>query len=211
MTAPVPPTAAPPPPDALAFDLGNVLIRVDHLRFCRRLGELARVPAEEVHARIFLTDLEPAYDTGRLTSREFHREVVKLFDVRLPYPTFRHWWVHIFDPMPDMVDLVARLAKRHPLYLVSNTNPLHFAHVRERFPLVRHFKGYILSYRVKSRKPEPEIYQALIRRAGRPPKSILFIDDKMPFVTAARQLGLTAWHFTSPREFIRDLKLKGLY
>ena len=31
---------APRPITAITFDLGNVLIRVDHLRFCRRLAAL---------------------------------------------------------------------------------------------------------------------------------------------------------------------------
>ena len=39
MTSPSQPIAA------IAFDLGNVLVKVDHLRFCRGLGELAGAAA----------------------------------------------------------------------------------------------------------------------------------------------------------------------
>jgi len=58
---------------------------------------------------------------------------------------------------------------------------------------------------VGSRKPEPAIYQALIRAMGRPPERCLFLDDKLPFVEAARSHGLVAWHFTTPEEFHRKL------
>ena len=34
-------TSTSPPIAAVAFDLGNVLVKVDHLRFCRGLAELA--------------------------------------------------------------------------------------------------------------------------------------------------------------------------
>ncbi len=56
-----------------------------------------------------------------------------------------------------------------------------------------------------SRKPEPAIYQSLIRQAGRPPEEILYLDDKLSFVEAARDQGLTAWQFRSPPELQREL------
>jgi len=196
---------------ALALDLGNVLVKVDHCRFCRRLADLAGLTPEEVFARIFESDLEPGYDTGRLTSEEFHRRVTDHFGVALPFPQFAFWWSDIFDPMEGMADLVSRLATQYPLYLLSNTNLLHFAYIKERYPWLDNFQSFILSYEVGSRKPEPGIYQALIRRTALLPGQCLFVDDKLPFVTAARGQGLVAWQFTSPGEFIRSLQEQGIF
>lgn len=197
-------------PAALAFDLGNVLVRVYHGRFCRRLAEWADLDPQEVYARIFETGLEPAFDTGRLSPPAFHRQVLDLFGITLPFPEFCRWWCEVFDPMPGMDEVVARLKGRVPLYLVSNTNILHFPYLWERYPLVHGFTGYILSYRLGSRKPEPAFYQALIKEAACPPADCLFIDDKLPFVAAARALGLTAWQFTGAEDFTRNLREVGL-
>ncbi len=109
-----------------------------------------------------------------------------------------------------MAALVGRLAESYPLYLVSNTNPLHFAHIREHYPLLHHFKRVVLSFEVGNRKPEPGIYRALIRQIGLPPRQCLFVDDKLPFVEAARERGLQSWLFTSPAEFIRLLQQRGI-
>jgi len=197
---------------ALAFDLGNVLVKVDHLRFCRRLGELAGWPPQEVYAAVFKTGLEPGYDTGRLSTAEFHRRVQDYFRLDLPFSRFRELWTEIFDPLNDMEEVAAHLARRFPLYLLSNTNELHFHYIEERLPsLLRHFRSFILSYRVGSRKPEPLIFQVLIREAGRPPAQILFIDDKEEFVAAARSHGLTAWAFHTPQEFQERLRAEGLW
>jgi FMN phosphatase YigB (HAD superfamily) len=197
---------APPPITAVTFDLGNVLIRVDHLRFCRRLAALAGLTPREVYARVFESSLEPGYDTGRLTSREFYQRLTDHFGVALPFPRFRDLWCDLFDPMEGMEAQVQHLAARFPLLLLSNTNSLHFDYIRERFaPLLQPFRAFILSYEVGSRKPEPAIYQALIRRAGRPPEEILFLDDKPSFVEAARGQGLTAWQFHSPPQLQRRL------
>jgi len=196
---------------ALALDLGNVLVKVDHYRFCRRLAELAGLTPEEVYTQVFESSLEPGYDTGQLTSEDFHRRVMDHFRVTLPYPQFTAWWNDIFAPMEGMAEIVGRLQERYPLYLVSNTNALHFDCIRERCAFLNHFRRFILSYEVGSRKPEPSIYQALIQETGRPPSQCLFVDDKPPFVAAARTQGLLAWQFTSPEEFVQDLQRQGLF
>jgi len=197
--------------DAMAFDLGGVLVKVDHGRFCRGLAALGAGDPQEVYAGVFGTALEPGYDTGLLTSREFYRGVRERFHLPLPYPRFRALWNDVFDPMEGMAQVVAALARRYPLFLVSNTNPLHFRYVRARYPLLDHFRLFILSYRVGSRKPEAGIYQALIRVVGGSPERCLFLDDKPPMVAAARGHGLTAWHFTTPKEFCRRLTQHGLW
>jgi HAD superfamily hydrolase (TIGR01509 family) len=198
--------------EALAFDLGNVLVKVDHGRFCRGLAKLAGLSPEAVFAQVFETDLEIGYDTGRLSSREFYELVQARAGVKLPFRDFGRLWSDIFAAMAGMEAVLAKLRPRYPLFLLSNTNPLHFDYIREQFPaLLTPFKAFILSYQVGSRKPEAGIYQALIREAGCPPRRILYLDDKPPFVEAARGQGLTAWHFTTPEDFRRDLRRYGLW
>lgn len=197
---------------ALAFDLGNVLIKVDHGRFCRGLAAIAGLSPQEIQDAVFATGLEPDYDTGRLSSREFYEGVKARFRLALPYPEFCRLWCEIFDPLEPMERVVQHLKERFALFLVSNTNVLHFDYIRQRFPgVLQPFQGFILSYRIGSRKPEPGIYQALIRQVGRAPEQILFLDDKLPFVEAARAHGLAAWHFVSPRNFQEQLSAAGLW
>jgi putative hydrolase of the HAD superfamily len=197
---------------ALAFDLGNVLVKVDHQRFCRSLAALTGETPQEVYDAVFHTGLEPDYDTGRISSREFHRRVLEHFGLNLPFPRFRQIWNEIFDPLEDMEEVVARLAQRYPLYMLSNTNELHFQYIQEYFAsLLSYFRAFILSYQVGSRKPEPQIFQALLRQAGLPPEQILYLDDREDFVAVARSHGLVAWHFVTPREFKERLKAEGLW
>ncbi len=202
---------APPNITVLALDLGNVLVKVDHMRFCRRLADLAGLNAAEVYSQVFESDLESGYDTGRLSAEEFHRRVMVHFGVVLPFSKFASWWNDIFDPMEGMNEIISYLSARFPLYLVSNTNTLHFAYIREKFDFLDLFESFILSFEVGSRKPEAAIYQALIEQTGRPASRCLFVDDKLPFVTAAREQGLVAWQFSSPAEFIGCLQRYGLY
>ena len=198
---------------AIAFDLGNVLVKVDHGRFCRRLGELAGVTPQEVYTAVFDTTLEFDYDTGRVSSREFHRRLQARLGLNLPclpppgvldresslpWTTWRRW----------------QLAWRNATPCISSPIPMSGTSSisGKTMPrLLQPFRAFILSYRVGGRKPEAAIFQALIRQAGVPPARILYTDDKEDFVAAARTHGLTAWPFVSPADFQEQLSREGLW
>ena len=60
----------------ITFDLGNVLVKVDHMEFCRRLAVLTPLTAEDVFNYVFNGSLEPEYDSGRMTSEEFYHQII---------------------------------------------------------------------------------------------------------------------------------------
>jgi putative hydrolase of the HAD superfamily len=80
--------------------------------------------------------------------------------------------------------------------LLSNTNDLHFRFIRERYPLLRHFDAFVLSYEVKAAKPDPRIYAAAIEAAGCAPHECFFTDDVEAYVDGARRAGIHAEQFT---------------
>ena len=203
----------PRPITAITFDLGNVLIRVDHLRFCRRLAALAALTPQEVYAQVFESSLEPGYDTGRITSREFYQRVTDHFGVALPYSRFCDLWCDLFDPMEGMAELVAHLASSFPLFLLSNTNALHFDYIKERFRLISCSHSGPSSCPMRwaaANRSRPSTSPSSGRRGARP-EEILFLDDKVSFVEAARGQGLTAWQFRSPQELQPELARQGLW
>ena len=203
-----------PEPDfikLITFDLGNVLVQVDHMEFCRRLAVLTPLAPEDIFNYVFNGSLEPEYDTGKITSQEFYTHIIAQFKVAIDFDRFARWWNSLFSPIPEMEEVVIQLAQNYPLFLLSNTNALHFDHIFSNYPILKHFTKFILSYKVGSRKPEHGIYEHLIRQSGVLPGQILFIDDKMPFVTAAQEHGIQAWQFTVCDVLKQQLKVYGLW
>ncbi|MBM4273896.1 MAG: HAD family phosphatase [Deltaproteobacteria bacterium] len=197
---------------AIAFDLGNVLVKVDHQRFCKELARIAKTTPEDIFSAIFESGLESRFDTGRLSERDFYERVRKHLGLSVPFLQFCLLWNEIFEPMERIEEILERLYPRYPLFLLSNTNSLHFSYIEKRFiHIIPYFESFILSYLVGSRKPEPGIYQALIKEMGARPERCLFVDDKLPFVEAAREHSLVAWHFTDPQDFCRRLTEQGVW
>jgi HAD superfamily hydrolase (TIGR01509 family) len=64
--------------------------------------------------------------------------------------------------------------------------------LRRRFGLERYVKTWVISGDIGTRKPSPEAYDALSQALGMRPAEIVFVDDRMPNVRAARAAGLRA-------------------
>ncbi len=182
----------------LLLDFGNVVAGFDHLTACRRLVAHTRLDEDEIHQRIFGTDLEPAFDRGELDGDEFYERVVTTVDARnLTFERFAEIWSDIYFAN-TAIDAVLREVVG-TLYLLSNTNELHWPRVRK-MAVLRHFADRcILSFEVGARKPDPAIFEAALRRMQTAPERVLFVDDLTANLDPARKLGMHVLHYDCRR------------
>jgi putative hydrolase of the HAD superfamily len=61
--------------------------------------------------------------------------------------------------------------------------------LRDHHGLAKHFDGFAISGDVGSRKPAPEIFNALLSRVKRPASKCVFVDDRTRNLDAAKLLG----------------------
>ena len=196
---------------AVLFDLGNTIVPFDFRRGYARMERLCRWPAAEIPKRLARTDLVQRFETGDLEPREFVRRLCADLGLTLTYAEFCELWSSIF--LPDTLipeSLLASLAQRYRLLLVSNTNAIHFAMVRASYPLLGHFHEYVLSHEVGAAKPSPRIYGEAIARAGCAAGECFFVDDLPECVEGARREGMDAVRFESLSQLERDLRARGV-
>jgi HAD superfamily hydrolase (TIGR01509 family) len=72
------------------------------------------------------------------------------------------------------------------------------------------FADGVFSGRVNAVKPEAEIFELAARRFDVPPAELLFFDDHLPNVHAARAAGWQAEHFTDAAAAAAVLRARGL-
>jgi len=196
---------------ALLFDLGNVIIPFDFKRAYARIGPLTKLAPVEIPARLRSSDLVYRFETGRVSSERFVEELGALLEFKITYSEFRDIWSCIFLPGTLIEEsLLASLARRYSMLLLSNTNPIHFEMVRVNYPLLRYFQQFVLSYEVGATKPAARIYQEAIARAGCPAGECFFTDDILINVEAARGQGMDAVQFQSASQLESELGSRGL-
>jgi len=191
-------------------DFGGVICSFDYRIFCERLARRIHRTADQVLATAFGNHLLADFETGKLSGREYHRTVMSRLDGDVPYEEFYPMYGDIFTEIPVVCDLLRRLRGQYRLYLLSDTNEIHFGYVRKTVAALSVFDEFIVSYLVGVMKPDPRIYQEALRRSGLPAAACLFVDDRPANVEGAARLGMHAVQFESPAQFANDLLRMGV-
>jgi glucose-1-phosphatase len=199
-------------PRAVIFDVGRVII---HLDLSRSMGELGKRDGFS-HTQV-LRELEADsrwldWQEGRMTPRDWHAHLSKKLHFPNGFEEFCAIWNSVLDPQTILPDLLfERLATKCRLALLSNTDPIHVAHIEATYPFVRHFPVRVYSCRVGSSKPSPAIYHHALREVGALPDEAMFIDDLQENVLAAASLGISAFRFVSADELLAEFSRVGLW
>ena len=196
---------------AVISDLGKVLLDFDHAVAVRNLAKVAGATDKQVFEALFASGLEDRYESGLISTRELHQEMERCLGARLRLEDLREATCNIFSPMEEVIDLMAEVKRSGtPILLLSNTNELHFEYVLQHFTFVKMFEHHVLSYVVKSMKPDLPIYQEAVRLAGVRPEECFFVDDIPRNVEGAIKAGLDAVQYTSATSLRQHLTERGI-
>ncbi len=190
----------------IVFDIGNVLIRFYFSMARRNFDRLHRGMGEKVIRYLWFSPLARPLETGRLTDKEIYRRVKNKFGLKISYDQFCWAFNNIFIPVRENLRLFRELGRRYPTALLSNTNPIHWAHVLKRFPALRRAKWPFSSHHLGLMKPDPRIYRLFSRKTGVPLDRMIYVDDRPENVEAGRRLGMKAIRFTGRRPLKKDLR-----
>ena len=196
---------------ALLFDLGDVIVGLDFNRAYRALAALTSYRADEIPEIISRANLAGPYECGKLSNDTFHKRFCEALDLDLPYEPFEQLWGDMFVPEPFLPpQFFEGLSRRYRLLLLSNTNDIHFRFIRDRYPMLRRFDDFVLSFEVGAMKPDTRIYEEAILRSGVAAAKCFFVDDKQVNVDAAQRAGIDAVRFEGRGELENQLRDRGV-
>lgn len=179
------------------FDLGNVILPFEHHQIADKLYETSVVKDRWTPGDIFrfLFDLEKGlvndYETGRMSTNEFFQKLKQKYRLEMELEEFKEIWNDIFNEDPEVSRIILYLKDRgYPIFLLSNTNELHFSYIMERFPIIHHFDEWILSFEVGIKKPHRGIYDMIFEKRAIERHEVFYIDDVPEYVRAAAGYGI---------------------
>ena len=211
----------PLPTKAIIFDIGRVIVRVNLSRLLDPLAALVpagsgtdaseKLSPQQAWSAIESDPRWADWQEGRMTPRQWHEHLSERLKVTIGYADFCEAWNSAFDPEPIIEEAwFERLGKRYRLALLSNTDPLHSAHLESHFAFMKHFPVRIYSCRVGASKPSAAIYKAALDAVGARPAEALYIDDIAEYAEAARQLGMVGIRFESRAQLGEELSRRGV-
>ena len=203
--------AAAPAPRGLLFDIGRVIVRVDINRALGALVVSAGLSPEQIWEAIQADPRWRDWQEGRIAPRDWHQHLARRFGFPLSFNEFCAVWNSSLAGETILGDdLFAQLAARYRLGLLSNTDPIHVAHLEANFGFVRHFPARVYSCTAGTTKPDPAIYRRAISELGLPPDQILYVDDEPKYTEAGRQAGIQAIVFTGAGPLLAELRHRGI-
>ena len=196
---------------AIISDIGRVIVGVDVSRAMQGLSSGIALSPKEIWSAIEKDPRFPDLQDGRISARDWHLHIVRRLGGNLTYEQFIQAWNAALLPetlQPD--SLWAGLAQKYRLSLLSNTDPIHVAHMESTFTFFKCFPVRIYSCVVGSSKPNPVIYQDALRATKVKANEAVYIDDLEENVAAAKSLGMIGVHCAIPANLVESLKSVGV-
>lgn len=186
----------------IVFDLGGVLIDLD---FNRALKAFRKAGFENIEEQLQSFNREGIfmqYELGDISSEEFRSAIRKQVRVSLTDREIDDMWNLILLNIPhEKLKLILELRGKYMVYLLSNTNQIHWDYTRNHaftyhgFRVKDYFEETFLSFEMHLAKPDKAIFERMLQEANLLPEETFFIDDSEANCKAAEELGIHTHHY----------------
>lgn len=198
---------------AVLFDYGLVLTGPADPAARAAMQRVLGVEDERVQAAYWR--YRDAYDRGALSGVAYWHEVAGDVGRTLDAESLaaliaadNALWT---QPNQPMIDWAARLQRAGiKTGILSNIGDEMEAGVRTRFLWLAEFAHHTFSHQLRIAKPDAAIYLHAVAGLGVPSEEILFIDDRLENIEAARGLGMMAVQYLGHGAFLAEMEAVGL-
>ncbi|MFX1277155.1 MAG: HAD-IA family hydrolase [Promethearchaeota archaeon] len=197
---------------AFIFDLGRVIVDLDFTRFIDEIisnSQLYNSNAMDLLNKFW--NETSIYDLGNITEEDFY--ILSCDFLKIKYIS-REVFIDAFNSVIGktnlkLVELIRKLKKigRYKLVALSNVNPTHWEYGRKNLWNFLHlFDELLLSFKLHMIKPDLELFKHAIKECSCNPEEIVYIDDKIENIQAARNLGIQGIHYLGLEHLVNVLK-----
>lgn len=186
----------------ILFDLGNVLAKpIDDYKLYSRLN--CRVSYEDFLEYWWYDELVIKAHKGLVSDEDHIRGLLSFCNSDLTVQEFLSIYRNLDNSFySDMVEYIGNLKREgYSVGILSNLRLMDFSRYRESINQIK-FDYLFFSYEMKAIKPSKEIYLQVINTLKCEPNDIIFFDDSLENVNAARDMEINAYQIN--RAGIRD-------
>jgi glucose-1-phosphatase len=192
------------------FDVGGVLVELGGVRpMLEWLGY--RMPTEDLWRTWLHSPSVRAFETGKIPGDEFARQLIGELQIRVDssafLESFAAWPSATF---PGALELIHQIPRRYIRAVLSNSNAVHWPRVTDELGLGGLFDHYFVSHLTGRIKPDADAFEHVLETVDCRPNEVLFLDDNLLNVEAARRVGLEAFVAQGPDESLRVLQQFGV-
>ncbi len=182
----------------IIFDFGAVVINIDIPAAYRAFAALSGFSAEKVKDLFEGQGAYADFEVGKMSNDDFRALLRKELNISSTDEELDNAWnAMLLDVPKERIEKLRELRTRYTIYLLSNTNAIHVKKMMEMFvrdhqieDFTKLFDKRYLSYEIGLLKPDPAIYEYVLKDAGIKREETIFLDDNADNVKSALAIGL---------------------
>lgn len=183
----------------IIFDYGNVIFTIDFKRAQQSFTDLGIQDVEHFFSHSGHAPIFDQFERGLISSEEFREGIRNIAGIReLTDEQIDAAWNSLLVGVPEPNhNLLLKVRKQYRTFLLSNNNEIHYNWIMDYLKKEHQldsnaifFEKDYYSHLMKMRKPDPEIFEYVLKEHQLVPAETLFIDDSPQHLKTAANLGL---------------------
>ena len=193
----------------LFLDIRNVILFFDLEKMYSQIAAYCQTDALAVQKTLETQEWGKQYETGEIDSWTLFHRLPKSIQGSKGFAGWMETISNIFKPNTPLISLIKELRQNKiKLYTLSNICEAHFAYAYTHFPVLHLFDGHVLSCEIKSRAPEPKIYEEALIKASTEKEHSFYVSASKEYVQKAQLLHIDSEIYTTPEALHLQLKQK---
>ncbi len=181
----------------ILFDFGGVLFNIDFQLTIQAFKDLGFGDFDNMFSQYKINNFFADFEKGLITDEDFYAILIKESTVPVNKEDIKKAWNKmLLSYRMESMGYLNRLQEKYKLYLLSNTNSIHYndfiaslKNTEGAKTLNSYFTKAWYSHEIGFRKPDFNCYEFILEDAGILASETLFIDDTISNLEAAEKLG----------------------
>lgn len=191
----------------IIFDYGNVIFDIDFQKAQDSFINLGVSNIHDIYGHKNQNSIFDDFDKGIISAEEFRNEIRRLtgHEELLDQQIDDAWNSLLLGIPAGNHELLLQIKDQYNTFLLSNNNEIHYSwimdYLKRDFNLEDNSSFFIKDYYshlMGMRKPDKEIFEAVLDNHQLNPAETLFIDDSPQHLKTAQELGFKTYLMTKP-------------
>ena len=196
--------------EVIVFDFGGVIAQADVTQMADFLMQSFKINKEELSTA--LKNMQDFISNGG-SEKEYWQQYACSKQISLSNHWIDEWATVIQKSISDISGskeiVIALQENGYQTAMLSDVTQYQAEMIRK-MGYYDLFSPVLLSYEIGLKKPDPEAFKKLLEKLHKPASSVIFIDDRVENVNAARDLGIDSIQFFNPEQLKRELVTRGI-
>tara|TARA_B110000305_G_scaffold227799_1_gene276849 strand:+ start:513 stop:1157 length:645 start_codon:yes stop_codon:yes gene_type:complete len=188
----------------IIFDLGGVILNIDYNKTASAFKEIDLVNFDALYSQFCQNNLFDDLETGNIEPNHFINKLKSSIPLSVTDKQIINAWNAMLLDLPiERVELLKSAGKQYQIFLLSNTNQIHYDaymayfNTKYQFDFDSLFQKAYYSHEIGLRKPNNDCFEFVLKTHSLNKTETLFIDDSIQHIESANSLGINTYHHTA--------------